>query len=145
MMTLYTVRLYRALRGGGVPGTGERDRFAVAAAYCAFVVVGVSAGAGGVLLPAQMLDYGVDRTKIGTTFFVLSAGFMLAGSTVGVLVQRLGTRVALAFGVALFALSSFYTATRPPFAGLVVVQVVFGYGVGVLESVLNAYVAQLPN
>ncbi|HEV2346127.1 MAG TPA: MFS transporter [Actinocrinis sp.] len=122
---------------------GERGRFAVAVAYCAFVLVGVSAGVGGVLLPAQMSDYGVDRAKIGITFFVFSAGFMLAGASTGALVHRLGTRVALAAGTAVFALSAFYTATRPTFAGLVVVQVALGYGIGVLEAVLNTYLAQL--
>ena len=35
-------------------------------AYAAFVFIGVSLGAGGVLLLAQMNDYGVDRTTIGT-------------------------------------------------------------------------------
>lgn len=123
---------------------GDRGRLAVAVAYCAFVLVGVSAGVGGVLLPAQMSDYGVDRAKIGITFFVFSAGFMLAGATTGALVHRLGTRVALAVGAGIFALAGFYTATRPAFAGLVVVQVVLGYGIGVLESVLNTYLAQLP-
>lgn len=124
-----------ARRGGRLP---------VAAAYGAFVVIGVYAGVGGVLLPAQMSDYGVDRTKIGITFFAFSAGFMLAGSSTGALVQRLGTRLALAVGAAVFALSAFYTATRPPFIALVIVQAALGYGAGVLESVLNAYLSQLP-
>jgi fucose permease len=127
-----------------LPVTGDRGRLSVAAAYGAFILVGISAGVGGVLLPAQMSDYGVDRARIGITFFVFSAGFMLAGSTAGALVHRLGTRGALALGTATFALADFYTATRPPFAALVIVQVVLGYGTGLLESVLNAYVAQMP-
>jgi fucose permease len=130
--------------GGRVAVAGERALFAVPVAYGAFVLIGVTAGVGGVLLPAQMSDYGVDRAKIGITFFVFSAGFMLAGATSGALVHRLGTRVALVAGVGVFAVSAFYTATRPMFAGLVVVQVTLGYGIGVLESVLNTYLAQLP-
>jgi hypothetical protein len=50
-----------------VPAFGDRSRLSAAAAYGAFVLVGVSAGVGGVLLPAQMSDYGVDRAKIGIT------------------------------------------------------------------------------
>lgn len=130
--------------GVRVPTTGDRGRQAVAAAYGAFVLIGVFAGVGGVMLPAQMADYGVDRTKIGITFFVFSAGFFLAGSTAGALVQRLGTRVALAGGTGLFTLMSLYTGIRPPFLALVILQAPLGYGVGVLESVFNAYIAQLP-
>jgi fucose permease len=37
-----------------------------------------------------------------------------------------------------------YLATRPPFIAFVVVQVVAGFGAGVLESVLNVYLAELP-
>jgi fucose permease len=127
-----------------VPGPGDHGRLSVPAAYGAFVMIGVTAGVGGVLLPAQMRDYGVDRTRIGITFFVFSAGFMVAGSVAGALVQRLGTRSALAVGTGTFTLSALYTATRPSFVGLVIVQVVLGFGCGVLESVLNTYLAGLP-
>ena len=130
--------------GVRVPRAGDRGRQAVAASYAAFVLIGISAGVGGVMLPAQMADYGVDRTKIGVTFFVFSAGFFLAGSTAGALVQRLGTRAALGAGTALFTLMSLYTATRPAFLALVILQAPLGYGIGVLESVFNAYIAQLP-
>ena len=130
--------------GVRVPTAGDRGRQAVAASYAAFVLIGISAGVGGVMLPAQMADYGVDRTKIGITFFVFSAGFFLAGSTAGALAQRLGTRAALGAGTTLFTLMSLYTATRPAFLALVILQAPLGYGIGVLESVFNAYVAQLP-
>jgi fucose permease len=123
----------------------DRDRLSVAAAYSAFVTIGIAAGVGGVLIPAQMADYGVDRTRIGITFFVFSAGFMLSGSTVGALIHRLGARLALAIGAGAFAASAFYLATRPPFAGLIAVQALQGVGCGILESALNAHLTQLPN
>jgi fucose permease len=122
----------------------DRGSLSVVASYYGFVMVGVNAGVAGVLLPAQMRDYGVDRTTIGLTFFVFSAGFMLAGSSAGALVHRFGTRLALTVGSGVFAASAFYTATRPPFPALITVQLAFGYGVGMLESVLNAYLTQLP-
>jgi fucose permease len=127
-----------------VPAGRDRSRLSVAAAYCGFVMVGISSGVGGVLLPAQMRGYGVDRTTIGTTFFVFSAGYMLAGFSAGALVHRLGTRVAVAIGTGVFALSAFYFATRPAFPLYVTAQVVMGYGIGVVEAVLNAYLTQLP-
>ncbi len=123
----------------------DGNRLSVAVSNGAFVLVGVSAGVGGVLLPAQMTDYGVDRAKIGITFFVFSAGFMLAGSAVGWLIHRFGMRTTLAAGTALFALSSLYTAIRPAFAGLLIVQLFLGCGIGVVESGLNTHLARLPH
>lgn len=117
----------------------------VVLAYVMFVFVGVSAGVGGVLLPAQVRDYGVDLATIGLTFFTSSAGFFLAGSSTGALMHRLGTRWSLVAGGSLYLLAAVVTASRPSFALFVAVQAVAGYGVGVLESVLNAHLSQLPS
>ena len=120
-------------------------RPSIIAAYALFVLVGVSAGVGGVLLPAQISDYGVDKATIGLTFFAFSAGFMAAGATVGGLVHRLGIAHAIALGGAVFTLAALYTGVRPPFAAFVAVQIAAGYGIGVVESVLNAYLSELPD
>jgi fucose permease len=120
-------------------------RFSVILAYTAFVLVGISAGINGVLLVAQMDDYGVSRATIGLTFFTGSAGFVLAGATAGGLVHRAGTRIALAVGGGAYVAVALYTATRPPFFAFVVLQIATGYAMGTLESVLNAYLAGLPN
>ncbi|GIH24221.1 hypothetical protein Aph01nite_25310 [Acrocarpospora phusangensis] len=117
----------------------------VALAYAGFVLVGLSAGANGVLLAAQIDDYGVEKATIGITFFTFSAGFMLAGATSGALINRLGTRLALAAGGGAFLAASLYMALRPSFVWFVIVQVLAGYGTGLLESVLNAYLAELPS
>jgi len=114
-------------------------------AYAAFVFIGVGLGAGGVLLLAQMNDYGVDRTTIGITFFTGSAGFVLGSLSNGLLIRRLGVRISLAVGGGAYVLASLCLAARPPFAVFVAVQLLTGYGGGVLESVLNTYLAALPN
>ncbi len=114
-------------------------------AYAGFVYIGVALGAGGVLLLAQMNDYGVDRATIGITFFTGSAGFVLASLSNGLLIHRLGVRISLAVGGGAYALGSLCLAARPPFAAFVAVQLLTGYGAGVLESVLNTYVATLPS
>jgi fucose permease len=113
--------------------------------YAAFVLIGVNSGGGGVLLLAQMNDYGVGRATIGITFFVGSAGFVLAGLSTGALIERFGVRTALAVGGGAFVLSGLYLATRPPFAGFVLVQLVAGFSTGVLEAALNVYLAELPD
>ena len=114
-------------------------------AYAAFVLVGVNVGVGGVLLPAQVEDYGVDRATIGLTFFTFAAGFMAAGATVGPLVARFGARSILVLSGAEYVLGGLCLAVRPPFWVLVAVQVVLGHGIGALESVLNAYLSRLPS
>jgi fucose permease len=113
--------------------------------YAAFVLIGVSAGTNGVVLVAQMSTYGVDRATIGIIFFTGSAGFALAGFHNGALIHRFGFRLALVGGGAAFVLTSLYLATRPPFIAFVLVQLILGYGTGVFESVLNAYLASLPD
>jgi fucose permease len=114
-------------------------------AYAAFVLVGVGAGVNGVLLVAQMDDYGVSQATIGLTFFTRSAGFMAAGTTAGPLIHRYGIRLILAIGGGAYVVVALYTATRPAFVMFVVLQVGAGYAVGVLESVLNVYLTGLPN
>ena len=120
-------------------------RPAVLLSYAAFVLVGLNAGASGVLLLAQMGDYGVDRPAIGITFFTGAIGFVLAGLSNGALIGRLGIRMALAVGGGTYVLAGLYLATRPPFAAFVTVPLVTGYATGVLESVLNVYLAALPD
>jgi fucose permease len=118
-------------------------RTQVLLAYAAFVLVGVSAGVGGVLLPAQVADYGIDLSTVGLTFVTFSVGFFVAGVTTGPLMARVGTSGALAVAGAGYVVGALATAVRPSFAGLVALQLVAGYGMGVLESVLNAHLAGL--
>lgn len=113
-------------------------------AYTVFVLIGISVGGGGVLLLAQMGDYAVDRTTIGITFFTASVGFVLAGLAAGPLIHRFGCRIALAVGGVAYMLAGLYMASRPPFAAFVAVQVVVGFGGGMVESGLNAYLVALP-
>jgi fucose permease len=122
----------------------RNGRPALLVSYAAFVWLGTSAGASGVLLLAQMNDYSVSRPTIGITFFTGAAGFLLASLSNGALIGRLGVRVAPAVGGAATALAGLYLASRLPFAAFLLVPLVSGYGAGVLESVLNVYLASLP-
>jgi len=122
----------------------QRVRPPLLMSYASFILIGIAAGGGGVLLLAQMTDYGVNRAEIGITFFTGTMGFVLAGLSAGALIHRFGVRITLAAGAGLYALATLYLASRPPFALFVVVQLVTGFGVGVLESALNAYLAALP-
>lgn len=118
---------------------------AVLLAYAGFVLAGLSAGVGGVLLPAQIADYEVSRATIGLTFFTFSAGFLLAGAFSGPLLHRLGMRATLVLGGAVCVTSWLYLGSRPPFVLFVLAHIVAGFGVGIIESVLNVYLAGLPD
>ncbi|MEV5410033.1 MFS transporter [Thermopolyspora sp. NPDC052614] len=133
------------LPGGQQVVLGRRWWLPVTVSYVAFIITGVGAAATGVLLPAQIRDYGVDMATIGTTFFAFSAGFMLAGSTAGPVIHRFGIRAALVIGGGVYVAACLYTALRPPFLAFVAVQVVVGHGMGTLESALNTFLAGLPN
>jgi fucose permease len=119
-------------------------RTAIPLSYATFVLIGITVGTNGVLLLAQMTDYGVDRAVIGLTFFTGTAGFVLGGLATGALIHRFGIRTALAIGGCANTLAGLYMATRPPFAAFVMVQVVTGFAGGVLESALNVHLAELP-
>jgi fucose permease len=122
--------------------SAQPRRAPVLLAYAGFVLVGVKNGAAGVLLVAQMNDYGVNRATIGLTFFAVSAGYVLASLSAGPLVSRFGFRIALAVAGGLaFLAGGLYLATRPPFVMFVLALVITGYGTGALESMLNAYLA----
>ncbi|MGI5268040.1 MFS transporter [Nonomuraea sp. CA-218870] len=121
------------------------QRGSVLLSYAIFILVGVTGGVSGVLLPAQIADYGVDMAAIGVIFFTFSAGYLLAGSGSGAMVRRWGTRSALLAGGGAYVLSALIMGLRPSFAGFVAVQVLAGYGMGLLEAVLNTYLAGLPS
>ena len=140
--------LHGSTVSGGTVGGGtaeRRDRLTVVLAYAVFVLVGIGAGVSGVLLLAQIRDYGVDQSTIGLTFFTGSAGFMVAGIATGPMIHRYGTRAALFAAGAVFVAAALYIATHPPFVAYVLLQLLIGFATGTMESVLNAYLTALPN
>jgi fucose permease len=127
-----------------VPGRRLRWQPSVAAAYAAFAQIGLIAGVGGVLLPAQIADYGVGSAAFGVCFFTFAAGFILASFGAGGALARFGIRVTLVAGAGGILLAGLGVAARPPFVVFVALQFAIGYGNGVLESALNAHLTALP-
>src|SRR5262249_6799384 len=62
----------------------------------------------------------------------------------GPLIHRYGSRAMLLVGGAAYIAAALYTAVRPSFLAFVLIQLLAGYGTGLLESVLNAFLAALP-
>lgn len=120
------------------------ERAQVAASYLGFVLAGVNLGVSGVLVHAQVVDYRITEAAYGAVFLTSSVGFLVAGLATGWLVARLGTRGSMALGGVLYVATALVTAMRPSFGGLVALQLVGGFGTGILESVLNSHLAALP-
>lgn len=126
------------------PAPPARHRARIAIAFASFVFIGLGAGVGGVLLPAQIADYQITKSTYGFIFVAFSAGYLLSGAASGTLVARLGVRGDLAAGAGLYLAAAVAAAAGPPFAVLVLLNLLLGFGTGVLDAGLNAYLAALP-
>jgi fucose permease len=119
----------------------QRVRLAVSFGF--FVLIGINLAGGGVLLPAQIEDYGVDKTTIGVIFPASSIGYGISAAANGALMHRLGVRWHLTLGALVMAASAASIALHPPFALFILLQGTLGVGVGALEACLNAYLSTL--
>ena len=111
--------------------------------YC-FALVGISSGVIGVLLPSLSNYYHVDNTTIGLLFLVSSIGYFISAFTSGMLVERLGIRGFLLVGASIFLFGALSFALKPPFALVLLTRLLFGLGIGIVETGLNIYVSALP-
>ncbi len=131
---------------GGPPSSAGRpriERLRLILAFAAFALIGVAAGGAGVLLPAQITDYGVDKTTIGLMFVTFSAGYVAAAAANGALLHRFGVRAYVVVGATVLCAGAALSGLRPPFVGLVALQLAVGFGGGALDAALNAYVSTL--
>src|SRR4051794_281261 len=121
------------------------NRLRVALAFAGFILVGVNAGAGGILLPFQIADYGVDKSTMGVVFLGFSLGYLISAAANGFLIARWGERVALLVGAVTFTGGALLVSTRPAFVVFVLAQPLLGLGSGLIDAVLNAYIAGMDN
>jgi fucose permease len=120
------------------------NRLRLALAFGGLVLIGVGAGATGVLIPYQITDYHIDKVIIGLSFLAFSGGYVLSGIANGPLIHRLGSRGQLTLGAASYLTSALVIGVHPPFAAFVALTLALGFGAGVLDAGLNAYVTTLP-
>jgi fucose permease len=112
-------------------------------AFAIFTLVGINLGGGGVLLPAQIDDYGVDKTTMGAIFWATSVGYGLSAAANGALIHRFGVRSYLLTGAAVALAAAVAIAVRTPFPLFVALQGALGFGIGALEAALNSYLSTL--
>ena len=121
-------------------GIGRR----IALSYSAFVLIGATDGATGVLLPSLQAQYGVGKGVVSLLFLALTIGYIVAAFGSGLLVALLGQRRFLMLGAAAFALGAFVISLRPPFALVLAILLALGFGFAILDAGLNTYITALP-
>lgn len=108
-------------------------------------MIGANDGAMGVLLPSLRSHYGVDKGTVSFVFLLITAGYLVAATSSGILVHRLGIRLFLSLGGASFLTAVGMISLMPPFLALLSAMMIMGFGLGIIDAGLNAYVAGLPN
>jgi fucose permease len=132
-------------RAGGraaAQGHGERARLTIA--FAAFILIGLNDGVIGVLLPSIIAHYQISTATVGLLFPASSLGYLAAAFNSGFLLERLGRRFFLATGALAWIAGMLTFASLPPFYALLPALCAVGFGVGILDAGLNAYIAALP-
>ncbi len=122
-----------------------RIRRQLALAFGAFILLGATDGATGVLLPSLQAYYHVSKGVVGFLFLALTTGYMIAGLSSGLLVARLGQRRFLMLGAVAFAVGAASFSVRPPFVVVLATTVALGVGFAVIDAGLNAVITALPD
>lgn len=125
-----------------LPARERRGRVGVA--FFSFILIGMSDGAVGVLLPSIIAFYAIDKATASLLFPSSTLGYLIAAFNSGLLLERLGRRVFLMLGAAAFAVGTLLVFLTPPFPLLLPAMLCVGFGLAILDAGFNAYIAGLP-
>ena len=114
-------------------------------AFFGFVLIGVTSGSWGVLLPSLSGYYRVNDAVLGTLFFATSSGYFLSALGSGFLSAKLGQRRYMMTGTALFILGSLLLALKPSFTLVLFIRLFEGMAIAMIETGLNLFFASLSN
>lgn len=117
----------------------------IALAFLAFILIGSNDGALGVLIPSMRAFYRVDAVTFSWLFLASVLGYLCASFNTGLLTAKLGERRFLMLGTAIFCVGAALYSLSLPFAFFLCCGTIVGFGVGMIDAGLNAYVAALPN
>ena len=120
-------------------------RMHLALAFLAFILIGSNDGALGVLIPSIRAFYQIDAVTLSWLFLMTTIGYLSASFNNGLLMERLGERRFLLLSMAIFMLAAGLFSLRPPFVLFLCTGTLIGFGVGMIDAGLNAYVASLPD
>ncbi len=116
---------------------------AIGLSFFAFILIGGNDSGVGVLLPSIGAQYGVDKATLGLLFLAATGGYLVAAFSSGLLSHRFGNRLFLSLGAVSFILGVAPFALTLPFVLLLVGLLALGFGVGIMDAGLNAYIAGL--
>ena len=122
------------------PSSGDASR----SAFAAFILIGVTDGATGVVLPSLQRYYGIGKGVVSLIFLALTTGYIIAAFSSGLLVALAGQRRFLVLGAAAFTVGAGAVSLRPPFALLLAVMLGLGFGFAIIDAGLNTYITGLP-
>lgn len=120
----------------------KQPRLQMGLAFFGFVLIGVSSGANGVLLPSLSSYYQVDKTIVGLIFITSSVGYFFSAFVGSLLLEKLGKRMFLALGTFIFLLGTLTFALEPPFIVILVTRFLLGFGIAMIEMGLNAFIVE---
>lgn len=115
----------------------------IALSFVAFILIGATDGATGVVLPSLQRYYGIDKGVVSLIFLALTAGYITAAFSSGLLVALAGQRRFLVLGAAAFTVGAGAVSLRPPFALLLVAMLGLGFGFAIIDAGLNTYITGL--
>ena len=119
-------------------------RLSIGLSFYSFALVGLNAGAGGVILKSLSTFYHVGDAVLGTLFFVSALSYSLSSFFCGPLAERLSLRWLLALGTALFLLGTLGYILEVPFVLLFAFRLCMGLGIGIVETGFNIFISALP-
>lgn len=114
-------------------------------AFAAFILIGCNDGALGVLIPSMRAFYHIDAVTISWLFLAATLGYLGASFNTGLLMAKLGERRFLLLGIVIFCLGATLYGLKPPYAFFLCAGTIVGFGAGMTDAGLNAYIAALPN
>jgi fucose permease len=124
--------------------TPRTPRMHLLLAFLAFILLGCNDGTLGVLIPSIRTYYQVDAATISWLFVFSIIGYLTSSFNNGLLMAKLGERRFLLLSLVIFMLGFGLYSLRPPFVFFLFSGTLLGFGAGMIDAGLNAYVASLP-
>ncbi len=113
----------------------------LAVAFVLFIALGLSAGVGGVAWPEMRATFGRPVSELGFLIAVGTVGYFASGLLAGVLTQRLGIGNLLTLIAGLGTMCLVGYALTESWIVLLLLAVGLGFTGGMIDGVVNAYVA----
>lgn len=115
------------------------------ATFIGFIIMGANDAAYGAILPYLQRYYNTSYTVVSLVFLSPFVGYIAAASTNNLLHKTVGQRGVAMIGPGAHLIAYVVICLHPPYAVLVVVFILAGYGNGILDAAWNAWIGNLAN